>query len=222
MASDATGTIGGTLNHAGPFPRIRVSINKASAGGIEGGGQYGQTWRQALSKWADLQLPGHPGPGVNKLWEVAIGTNVKGIRAKSFLTEGGSWERSRSGVIHWGMGSRTGFVMGVQIPQQYATFEAEHPDAPGGHVHIHTYFTTIEVEKANGQKALLINKGRLTALDDPKVRQVAAKYGDPDVLLREIWIPAMPGINVPGDYMTEYGTNPVPYIQKEIETNYPY
>ena len=32
-------------------------------------------------------------------------------------------------------------------------------------------------------------RGHLTVLDDPEVRRVAAKYGDPDELLREDWIP---------------------------------
>jgi len=35
----------------------------------------------------------------------------------------------------------------------------------------------------------LVENGRLTVLDDPEVRRVAAKYGNPDELLREDWIP---------------------------------
>ena len=35
----------------------------------------------------------------------------------------------------------------------------------------------------------LVDRGHQTALDDPGVRRVAAKYGDPDELLREDWIP---------------------------------
>ena len=87
---------------------------------------------------------------------------------------------------------------------------------------MHTYFTTMEVEMAGGKKALVMNKGRLTALDDPKVRQIASKYGDPDELLREIWIPAVPGINVPGDYWKDYANDPVSYIRKDIKENYKY
>jgi hypothetical protein len=221
MESDAEGVIAGTLNHAGPFPHLRVSINRANFSGVEGGGQYGQLLREALGKWKDVQLPGHPGPGINKLWEVAIGTTPKATRTKSYREEGGSWERARSGVIHWGMGSRAGFVMARLMPEQWNEFN-EKSDAPTGHVHIHTYFTTIEVETIDGRKVLLIDKGHLTALDDPKVRQIAAKYGDPDELLREIWIPAMPGINVPGDYMQDYGRDPVSYIKKEISDHYKY
>jgi hypothetical protein len=54
------------------------------------------------------------------------------------------------------------------------------------------------------------------------VRQVAAKYGNPDEILREAWIPAMPGINVPGNYMEDYGKDPVSFIKKEITDNYKY
>jgi hypothetical protein len=35
----------------------------------------------------------------------------------------------------------------------------------------------------------LVENGRLRVLDDPEVRRVAAKYGNPDELLREDWIP---------------------------------
>jgi hypothetical protein len=35
----------------------------------------------------------------------------------------------------------------------------------------------------------VIEDGHLLALDDPRVRQIAEKYGDPDELLREDWIP---------------------------------
>lgn len=219
--ADAQGVIAGTLNHAGPFPHIRLSISQGSAAGIEGGGEYGRLWREGLNKWQNVQFPGVSGPGKNKLWEVAIGTNVNGIRPKNFAELGGSWERSRAGVIHWGIGARSGFVYEVLLPEEWAKFNQDHKEA-GGHSHIHTYFTTMDIETVDGRKTQLINKGRLTVLDDPQVRQVAAKYGDPDELLREIWIPAMPGINVPGNYRADYASDPVSYTRKEIAENYNY
>ena len=36
---------------------------------------------------------------------------------------------------------------------------------------------------------VVIQDGHLVALDDPEVRKVAERYGDPDQLLREDWIP---------------------------------
>ncbi len=89
-------------------------------------------------------------------------------------------------------------------------------------MHIHTYFNTMDIETIDGQQTKLIDKGRLTVLDDPQVRQVAAKYGDPDELLREIWIPAIPDINVPGDYRRDYSRDPTAFIRKEIAENYSY
>jgi hypothetical protein len=50
------------------------------------------------------------------------------------------------------------------------------------------YHVNFEVD---GEK--LVDRGRLTVLDDPEVRRVAAKYGDPDELLREDWIPEFDG-----------------------------
>ncbi len=107
------------------------------------------------------------------------------------------------------------------LPEEWAKFNQDHKEA-GGHSHIHTYFTTMDIETVDGRKTQLIHKGRLTVLDDPQVRQVAAKYGDPDELLREIWIPAMPGINVPGNYRADYASDPVSYTRKEIAENYNY
>ncbi len=223
MESDAQGVIAGGLNHTGPFPHLRVVVSRASVSGIEGGGRYGQLWRQAIDKWKDVQWPGHPGKSINKLWEVAVGTQVKGIRPKDAMERPGGnvWERSRTGVIHWGIGARTAFVMQIQNPEELKQFQDEH-HAPGGHVHIHTYFNTVDLTTVDGQTIRIIDKGRLTPLDDPQVRQVAAKYGDPDELLREVWIPAIPGVNVPGDYMEEYGKDPTSYIRKEIADNYKY
>jgi len=37
--------------------------------------------------------------------------------------------------------------------------------------------------RANG--TVIIDRGRLKALDDPEVRQLASKYGDPDRMLAE-------------------------------------
>ncbi|MSO19867.1 MAG: hypothetical protein EXQ56_05275 [Acidobacteria bacterium] len=119
------------------------------------------------------------------------------------------------------MGSRTGFVMEKLMPGEWEAFH-EKNDVPSGHLHIHTYFTTIDVTTADGRVIRLLDKGRLTVLDDPKVRQVAAKYGDPDVILQEVRNPAMPGINVLGNYMEDYGKDPVSYIKKEFINNYKY
>jgi hypothetical protein len=48
----------------------------------------------------------------------------------------------------------------------------------------------------------------MTSLDNPEVRALASRYGDPDYLLTEDWIPDVPGINAPGDYLKDYAPNP--------------
>jgi hypothetical protein len=44
----------------------------------------------------------------------------------------------------------------------------------------------------------LLDKGRMTTLDDPEVRALASRYGDPDYLLAEDWIPQIPRHQCPG------------------------
>jgi hypothetical protein len=80
-----------------------------------------------------------------------------------------------------------------------------------GHLHIHLLFPTLTVTTKSGTDYTLIDNGRLTALDDPDVRALAAKYGDPDDLLKEDWIPKIPGITCAGSY-NEYAQNPGKWI----------
>jgi len=54
----------------------------------------------------------------------------------------------------------------------------------------------------------LIERGRLTSLDNAEVRALASRYGNPDQLLTEDWRPEIPGINAPGNYTTDYAPNP--------------
>jgi hypothetical protein len=71
-----------------------------------------------------------------------------------------------------------------------------------------------------------VDKGRITALDDPEVRLLASRYGDPDEILRAEWVASMPGINAPGDYQKDYADDPWTHIVKvmnEVEDGtYPY
>ena len=88
--------------------------------------------------------------------------------------------------------------------------------------HIHTYFNTYDAKlRDSGKWIRIIDNGRLTALDNPEVREVAKAFGDPDELLREDWVPAIPGINYPGDYMRDYGHNPVAWIYLEMNGELP-
>jgi len=63
----------------------------------------------------------------------------------------------------------------------------------------------------------LIEKGRLKSLDNPEVRALASRYGNPDQILTEDWRPEIPGINAPGDYMTDYAPHPWKTVKGVID-----
>ena len=60
-------------------------------------------------------------------------------------------------------------------------------------------------------------QGALNAADDA-AQNVGLKNADE--LLSEDWIPAIPGINVPGDYMKDYGSDPESWVKKEHRKAY--
>jgi len=217
---DAEGVIAGTVNHTGVFPHIKVYLQNQKLVRIEGGGAYAEFWQSLLDKYKDVQWPMHPGPGMSWLREAAIGTNPKAVRPVNVMEHalGPTWETRRSGVIHWGIGV-LGVTQGEPGREELLKFARE-SHLPLAHLHVHTYFNTVEMELEDGRKILLIDKGRLTALDDPEIREIAARYGDPDELLKEAWIPAIPGINVAGDYMDDYGSNPGYWIRQEHRNAY--
>ena len=56
----------------------------------------------------------------------------------------------------------------------------------------------------------------MTSLDNPEVRALASRYGNPDELLQEDWRPGMPGINQPGNY-ADYAQDPWKFVWGDIE-----
>ena len=54
-------------------------------------------------------------------------------------------------------------------------------------------------------------------MPEAEVRALASRYGDPDYLLTEDWVPEVPGINAPGDYLKDYAANPGAYSLKVLE-----
>jgi hypothetical protein len=203
---DAAGVFAGTINHFGrPFPRIRLTMEAGRLERVEGGGGYGEGWRALLEESRRTQYPCFPREGLFWLWEVAIGTNPKVRRPAKIhmLSSGGAeWERRRSGMIHIGLGT--------SWRSPYENWAAER-GLLYGHLHIHLLFPTLDVTARSGETSRIIDHGRLTALDDPEVRRLAETYGDPADLLREDWIPTVPGINAPGSY-DSYARDPVPWI----------
>jgi hypothetical protein len=151
-----------------------------------------------------------PRPGLFWLWEVAIGTNPKITRPAGIelLSSGGfEWERRRSGVIHLGFGTRWRGSEEVWAGERGLLY---------GHLHIHLLFPTFTIFSRDGEPRDIIRNGRLTALDDPEVRDLASRYGNPDQLLSEDWIPSIPGITAPGDY-AGFARDPAPFIYGPAE-----
>ncbi len=53
----------------------------------------------------------------------------------------------------------------------------------------------------------IIDKGELAAYKSPEIRALASRYGDPNEVLAEDWVPHLPGINAPGKY-EDYAKDP--------------
>lgn len=216
----AQGVISGTGNHFGYYPHMRGYLEDGVIVRLEGGGLFGELLRLILAKTKNVQYPIYPKPGYNYLVGVALGTNPKFFRNRFGLFETYRWfsnngERNRAGVIHWDMGLHF-------TNPEILKFAQEHHLPTQHGWHFHTYFNTYTVKlRDTGEWIKIIDKGRITALDDPEVRNLASRYGDPDELLIDDWVPAIPGINYPGDYMRDYGTDPASWIRKELEGKLP-
>jgi hypothetical protein len=207
------GVIAATKGEGGFYPRWEVHFKNGYVNEVKGGGLAGDMLREFLQypHINDLaypfQKPEHP--GFFWLYEIAEGTHPKAFRAADTNLGVGGAERSRSGVFHWGLGITLQHEPGSKTKsQKLIDFTAAH-NLPRDHgFHSMTFLTTYEVHLRNTDKATkLVDRGRMTALDNPEVRALASRYGNPDELLTEDWIPEFPGINRPGDYAA-YAADP--------------
>ncbi|HWP60415.1 MAG TPA: hypothetical protein VNL14_21140 [Candidatus Acidoferrales bacterium] len=203
---DAAGVVAGTTSHFNrAFPQIKVEVEAGQIVKVSGGGAYGDTWRDLLAESKSTSYPCFPRPGLFYLWEVAIGTNPKiarPSRIERHSSGGFEWERRRSGIIHMGFGT------------MWRSDEERWAGERGllyGHLHIHLLFPTLIVTARDGTEYTVIDRGHLTALDDPEVRKLAAKYGEPEEILKEDWIAPVPGITAPGTY-DDYARDPGRWI----------
>ena len=113
------------------------------------------------------------------------------------------FERLRSGYVHMGFGTANG---------NPSEAWAEERGLPWGHVHIHLQFATYVLTTRDGEEITIIKNGRLAALDDPQVVELAATFGDPGELLKEAWIPPIPGVSVPGN-IEDYRADPGAWLE---------
>lgn len=207
---DAEGVIAGTTNHIGPVPWTQLVVKKGKIVEINEGGEFGDKLRKLKEETDHLQYPGFPDKGLFRWWEASIGTNPHIHRPRQDFLKGWVnclYERVRSGVIHIGFGT----IISSALERKAAQM-----GLPVGHWHIHLYFPTVTAEMVGGGTETIIKDGRLLALDDPDIRKIAAKHGDPDLLLNESWIPAIPGINMKGDYWKHYANDPEKWILTEL------
>lgn len=230
---DCEGYIGGTLNHLSAFPHCTAYFEGGQVVKVEGGGYYGDCWREKLEKYRKTKMPSMPAPIPSRkvgryavkgepeyktyevkepgfFWfiELAIGSMPGAFRLPregTFQCYGNFiHDRWRAGYIHNGFGAFS--------PAQQEMIDT---GLPWTHLHIHSQFATLSGKTSKGEEVVIVDKGHLTALDDPEVRALASRYADPDKLLKEVWFPAVPGINAPGDYMKDYARDPISWIKKE-------
>jgi hypothetical protein len=217
------GVLAGTQGHGGFFPRWEITWKDGFIADVKGGGAQGEALKEFLQYPGlnDRVFPYHKRPGFWYLYEIAFGSHPKAFRHPIPLGESGntSPERARSGVIHWGLGIRLWHDPDAPTESKVWADYSKKNNVPFDHGwHTHTYFTTYKVRLRNADKWInLLDKGRMTSLDDPEVRALASRYGDPDYLLAEDWIPEVPGINAPGDYMKDYAPQPGRYSLQLLE-----
>jgi hypothetical protein len=219
------GTIAGTTNHTGFFPRWEVHFNdNGYISEVKGGGTVGDALREfmQLPHINDLVYPFHnpEHKGYWYLYEIAFGTHPKAFRNPAAMEQGTVIpERLRAGVIHWGLGITLHHDPGVQAQSQKLLDFTKQNNMPRDHgFHTHTYFTTYNVHLRDADRwVTLLDKGRMTSLDNPEVRALASRYGDPNQLLSEDWRPEIPGINAPGNYMTDYAPDPWKTVKLVID-----
>lgn len=219
------GQIAGTTNHTGFFPRWEVHFNdNGYVSEVKAGGLVGDALREfmQLPRINDLVYPFHnpEHKGYWYLYEIAFGTNPKAFRNPQGMADGTVIpERLRSGVIHWGLGITLHHDPGVQTQSQKLLDFTKQYNMPRDHgFHTHTYFTTYKAHLRSADRwVTLLDKGRMTSLDNAEVRALASRYGDPDQLLAEDWRPEIPGVNAPGDYMKDYAPDPWKTVKSVID-----
>lgn len=188
IVPDANGIIAGTTGQDGSvIPYMRLTVKKGLVVNVDGGGVQGFAMNDVGQKYKDYTLPLLPGPGWLWVFQLSLSVNPK---------EGAT-------AMDWAFGPEIYLPEITEFGKKY--------NIPITHeFHFNNRFPTYEATVTGGKTIRVVDRGHLTALDDPEVRAIASKYGDPDDILREEGARPIPGINSPGDYW-QYAKNPVPY-----------
>ncbi len=190
--SDFEGVIAGTIGQWNQVPKVTVHHKRGEATRIEGGGDYGDMWRESVELTKDIQYPGYPRPGTGWIVEFALGTNPKMIGPMDVEELRDLPGRDSRKKIDWVMGRDRSGVFHAGYGTLAADWWANMTEMPVNHHHFHALiFITYIVHTRDGRSVTLVDRGHLTALEDPEVRALAATYGDPDRMLSEDWIPIL-------------------------------
>ncbi len=196
VVPDSHGKLGGTRGHFfATLPHMTITIEHGVVAKVEGGGLQGRMLDDLRNRYKDFQIPYFRFPGWAHLYHIEMPVNPKdGSREIAF-----------------------GFGVETTIPEA-VKYEEEHNIPMYHDWHFENYFPTYEITLSSDKKMKLIDKGYLTILDDPEIRAIASKYGDPAEILQPEGAAPLPGVNAPGDY-NEYAKDPQKYWleQRELE-----
>lgn len=186
---DARGKVVAYAMHGGLIPRTTLYLEKGKVVKVEGEGDLANQVRWILDTMGQLTFPTAPASGGAFLVEVDLDRISPKIArpawegmhgaAKYFAFSKGY---KRAGVLTVGFGTPTA-ADGPAVLEY-----AKANNVTIQHLDTHLYHATVRVDGR-----VVIDNGRPVALDDPEVRKVAAKYGNPDELLRIDWVPKLNG-----------------------------
>lgn len=149
------GIIVSSATHFGPIPTMRLNVEKGRVVKLEGGGSLGIRLKGLFEEFKDQPF-GDFGPGVDWIDELMFACHPKGRGSRM------------AGAIHQSVGGGPGGHGKVGRTTGMAP----------AHYGVVTFEPTLT---ADGEA--IIERGEMTVFRDPEIREVAAKYGDPDLLL---------------------------------------
>jgi len=213
----ANGIVASSNSHASNHPRIEIHIKDGYVRDVKGGGLYGDGFRLWLNypKINELTWPFQKNPGFWWLFEAGTATNPKYFKHPGEVLLGQNMsERNAGGVIHWSFGSEV--KMGPELDKDKAerspvsvAFGDEHMLPIGHAMHNHNLLPTYQIRlRDSGNWSTLIEHGQIMASQDPEVRALASRYGNPNEILDRDWIPEIPGVTTPGNYDEDYSSDP--------------